>query len=470
MPVLAAVSLSASAFVVAGATLAMPAAASTSYQALVAGSDATANQAAVKVLNLPGGTSGTIDLGSGTSQAFGVAMNAAGTEAFATESGIEGWGVVPITGPFTFTAEGAFNGTVGTPIISDGAYGEGFAPAGIVVSGDVVAVLNDYNPSYGVYLFNYTLSEGVGSTSEPDYVDLPYLPAAISANSAGLVAVTGQGVSSSAADVTYPDGADSSLCQTNVGDYAPGCVWTFSVASLTNEPTVTTAELDVGLGPTSVQCEDTCDASVYSGIQSIVISPENGDIYVTDEQNQGVWQVDSPYTTAAVVGFDWLRDVVAPGAIAINSAGTTLYIADQAGPHAYEVSLTDYKVPYMVDTQSANLTGTGETTGTGLLGIGLSPDGSGALVLDSHPSTFGDSTSDSLDDIATSSFTTGFTPYDPLTLAGGLTVSATSGAVVPASITVPTTGVGLPIWLAAILALAGVTALGASLLRRRALS
>ncbi|MGC1183634.1 MAG: hypothetical protein WBA31_00595, partial [Candidatus Dormiibacterota bacterium] len=280
LAVFAAVSLSASALVALSAMLAAPASAASSYQVLVAGQDHSSDpsQAAVKVLDLPAGSSNTIDLGSDTEQAYGVAVNAAGTEAFATvETTDSTWEVIPITGPFTFTTEGAFNGAVGAPVLTVG--GAFDIDEGIVVSGDVVSVLNDDSDDYGVYLFNYTLSgDGPGSASAPDFAALPFEPIAITSNSAGLVAVSGQGAEGETESASAPaDGADAELCTTSDGD-TPGCVWTFSVSPLTDEPAVSTAMLDPG--GDNVNCEDDCYEEVYPGIQGIVISPLNGDIYI----------------------------------------------------------------------------------------------------------------------------------------------------------------------------------------------
>jgi hypothetical protein len=457
---------------VVSAALATPVGATvSSYQVFVAGTDSSNGEAAVKVITMPAGTADTIDLGTGTGYAYGVAVNGSGTEAFATvgyncDDSCDDYEVVPITGPFTFTSEGAFNGTVGTPVLNDLDGADFDTPSGITASGDVIAVLNDAGDDSGVYLFNDTVSSGSGSAADPDYAAIPYNGEAITANGAGLVAVAGQGLKVD---------SDPSGCETTGADEAtPGCVWTFNVSPLTNDPTVTTALLDVD--GSNVHCDgDTSSnncTSVEPGDQGIVISPENGDIYVTDKFNGGVWQVDpgstAPlYTTDDVVGFQYLdltgNDSTDLEAITINGLGNTLYLSDGYDPHSYGVALSDYDVTSDADTSSETLTGS-DTDEAYLLGIGLSPDGSQALVLDADD--FDGTGTSYLDDIPTDAFTGADTQYDPPV--GALGMFVTSATI--ASVSAPTTGAVLPLALAAALVLTGVAALGAAAVRRRRLA
>ncbi|MGC1185105.1 MAG: hypothetical protein WBA31_08155 [Candidatus Dormiibacterota bacterium] len=469
---LAAASLSASAFVALSAVLAVPVSATaSSYQVFVAGTDSSNGEAAVKVITMPAGTPDTIDLGSGTGVAYGVAVNGSGTQAFATvgydcDESCDSYEVVPIAGPFTFTSEGAFNGTVGSPILTDattgGIEGSNFElDSGIVTSGDVVAVANEAYPNSGVYLFNDTYpSSEQGSAALPDYADLPFNPQAITANAAGLVAVAAEGE-------YFSDGPSDVTCGTSgAGEVGPGCVWTFNVSPLTNNPTVTTAVLDIAgshvdCNPSPDTGEDNNCYTVQVGLQGIVISPENGDIYVTDNSNKGVWQINPSYTTADVVGFQYLADAEYLEAITINGAGNTLYLSNGTDPFALEVALSDDTVASDADTTSTNLTGS-DTGGTWQIGIGLSPDGSEALVLDGDNGESSGGTS-YVDEIATDAFTAAtFGQYDP-------PVGATAIYVAAATIPVPTTGTSLPLALAVALFAAGVMTLGGALVRRRRL-
>lgn len=461
-------SLGATAILAASTVLAAPASASaSSYQVFVAGRDGSNAEAAIKVLTMPGGTANTIDLGSGTTEAYGVAVNGAGTEAFATVQYGEGsYEVIPVTGPFTFTSGGAFNGTVGTPVLTDDTTsildGSDFdLNEGITTSGDVVAVLNDQGDgSSGVYLFNDTLTSGQGSAAEPDYAAIPDAPAAITANAAGLVAVSGQGVYEG-----FDSDADGADCQTAFIADAPGCVSTFSVSPLTQAPTVTTAELYIGLGETNVNCPDGgCSGAPAPGAQSIVISPATGDIYVSDSENQGVWQVNSPYSAA--YGFQYLSGPTHLQAITVNSAGTTLYLSDGTDPHSYEVPLTDDALSGPDTTESADLAGAdgGEPN---QLGIGLTPDGSEVLVLDGDDGDGGGTAY--VDEVATDAFTGAFSQYDPPVEAAGFYITASTLGVVAASSIVPITGAGLPLGLGLALVLAGLGTLALSQAYRRRL-
>jgi len=446
------------------AVLAVPASAASSYQVLVAGIDTSADpaQAAVKVRELPGGTPNTIDLGDGAQRAYGVAVHASATEAFATveTDDYTSAEVSPITRPFTFT-DGVCNGTVGAPLLTVGGADASFdIDGGIVVSGNVVAVLNDSYGSYGVYLFGYTLSgEGPGSASDPDFASLPFEPIAITANSAGLVAVSGRGGSTGVEAESAPsDGADASLC-TASDDYFPGCVWTFSVSPLVDEPAVTTAMLDPS--GDNVNCDDSSCDDVYPGIQGIVGSPVNGDIYVTDNYNDGVWQMNSPY--GAELRFQWLSGVEQPQAITINTSGNTLYLSDGYDPHAYQVDLSDSEISSSTASELEDLTG--NSAEPCQIGTVLSPDGSAALVLDADDC---DNVGPSyVDEVQTGSFTNSFSQYDPLFNAGGMAVVPVAGPVLATATSLPITGAGLPIALAAALILAGVAALGASAILRR---
>jgi hypothetical protein len=457
--------LGATALVAASTVLADPAsAAASSYQVFVAGRDGSNAEAAIKVLTMPGGTANTIDLGSGTTEAYGVAVNGAGTEAFATVQYGEGsYEVIPVTGPFTFTSGGDFNGTVGTPVLTEDTTsildGSQFdIDEGIATSGDIVAVVN--NPGSfagGVYLFNDTLSLGQGSAADPDYVSLGYQPTAITADAAGLIAVAGEGQQVGGTLV----GCESYF----LFSYAPGCVSTFSVAPLTPTPTVSTALLYIGLGDSNVNCPDGgCNGAPAPGAQSIVISPATGDIYVSDSENQGVWQVNSPYSAA--YGFQYLSGPTHLQAITVNSAGTTLYLSDGTDPHSYEVPLTDDVLSGPDATESADLAGAdgGEPN---QLGIGLTPDGSEVLVLDGDDGDGGGTAY--VDEVATAAFTGAFSQYDPPVEAAGFYITASTLGVVAASSIVPITGAGLRLGLGLALVLAGLGTLVLSQAYRRRL-